>query len=241
MVWLKSKLINKLVLLVISLRILPWDALPFFTTMFWIHFGDNWYFWICFQASTREIQVKGMSELLHMINSVVAKYNSIHLGHNPMTNLPFWTCTSYEFQPTPNPEMACCWLQNLKKKVEFEISKKMSTWWYWRWKISSKAVDHETSSSPSSKIPNLITQIGGHQQPPLQRSLIWSYMGVEPKIGVPQNGWFIRENPIRIDDLEGKSTIFGNTLLKLQKRSLGCFPFCWWLSPSCWKSSRYIS
>ena len=125
----------------------------------------------------------------------------------------------------PNPEMACCWLQNLKKKVEFEISKKMSTWWYWRWKISSKAVDHETSSSPSSKIPNLITQIGGHQQPPLQRSLIWSYMGVEPKIGVPQNGWFIRENPIRIDDLEGKSTIFGNTLLKLQKRSLVVFLF----------------
>ena len=27
-------------------------------------------------------------------------------------------------------------------------------------------------------------------------------MGVEPKIGVPENGWFIVENPIKMDDLE---------------------------------------
>ena len=26
-------------------------------------------------------------------------------------------------------------------------------------------------------------------------------MGVNPKIGVPQNGWFIVENPIKMDDL----------------------------------------
>ena len=32
-----------------------------------------------------------------------------------------------------------------------------------------------------------------------------------PKIVVPQNGWFIRENPIKMDYLEGKPTIFGNT------------------------------
>ena len=27
------------------------------------------------------------------------------------------------------------------------------------------------------------------------------YMWVFPKIGIPQNGWFIMENPIKMDDL----------------------------------------
>ena len=34
---------------------------------------------------------------------------------------------------------------------------------------------------------------------------------VFPKIGVPQNGWFIMENPIKIDDLGVKTPIFGST------------------------------
>ena len=29
-----------------------------------------------------------------------------------------------------------------------------------------------------------------------------------PKIGVPQNGWFIRENPIKMDDLGGPPLFF---------------------------------
>ena len=33
---------------------------------------------------------------------------------------------------------------------------------------------------------------------------------VFPKIVVPQNGWFILENLIKMDDLGGKPTIFGN-------------------------------
>ncbi len=30
-------------------------------------------------------------------------------------------------------------------------------------------------------------------------------MWVFPKIGVPQNGWFIRENPIKMDELGGNT------------------------------------
>ncbi len=34
------------------------------------------------------------------------------------------------------------------------------------------------------------------------------YLGVEPKILVPQNAWSIMENPIKMDDLGGKPPLF---------------------------------
>ena len=44
---------------------------------------------------------------------------------------------------------------------------------------------------------------------------IWVF----PKIGVPKHGWFIMENPIKMDDLGGKPTIFGNILIGVYKFS----------------------
>jgi len=36
-----------------------------------------------------------------------------------------------------------------------------------------------------------------------------------PKIGVPQSGWSIMENAIEMDDLGGKSPLFGNIQMKV--------------------------
>jgi len=46
---------------------------------------------------------------------------------------------------------------------------------------------------------------------------------VFPKIGIPQNGWFIMEKPIRVDDLG--VPLFLETSINLQKEMAVCWDF----------------
>ncbi len=49
------------------------------------------------------------------------------------------------------------------------------------------------------------------------------YIWVFPEIGVPQNGWFIMEHPIKMDDLG--TPIFGNIHMIFIQGSLQNIPF----------------
>ncbi len=61
---------------------------------------------------------------------------------------------------------------------------------------------------------------------------------VFPKIGVPQNGWFTMENPIKMDDLGG-TIIFGNTQLHSPKLTF-FDPEKWWLGDDPFLLGRLI-
>ena len=65
------------------------------------------------------------------------------------------------------------------------------------------------------KVKYLETYFSLSQRPGSNTCVVISYLGAQhiwmfPKIGVPQNGWFIMEHPFKMGDLGGKPTIFGN-------------------------------
>ena len=82
-----------------------------------------------------------------------------------------------------------------------------------------RSIGHRTSLKLSPKIVNLF--LGGMEILKKHPSLFLLTTWVFPKIGVPQNGWFIMENPIKMDDLGGKRAILGNTHITLKPLFLG--------------------
>ena len=53
-----------------------------------------------------------------------------------------------------------------------------------------------------------------------------------PKIGVPQNGWFITENPIKMDDFGGYRVplLFGNTYFSISAHTSSFVAVhIWWM------------
>ncbi len=69
---------------------------------------------------------------------------------------------------------------------------------------------HPQSCHNAVDSSSVMKQIKGGQSTNLI-SCGFSWIWVFPKIGVPQNGWCIRENPIKLDDLRGFPPIFGST------------------------------
>ena len=75
--------------------------------------------------------------------------------------------------------------------------------------ISLKSIQHLAYFAIFSRLPHIQDQVIKcfYCYSETQKKPMWVF----PKIGVPQNGWFIMENPIKMDDLGVKPTILGNT------------------------------
>ena len=72
--------------------------------------------------------------------------------------------------------------------------------WKWRALLEAHAcagMHHKITSCKSQFSQELVGFVGFQWEKKWKTLKIWGF----PWIGVPQNGWFIRENPIEMDDL----------------------------------------
>ena len=134
------------------------------------------------------------------------------------SSMPRWSNRYWKIKQEVNPEAKVYINTNLKQWSEIlrnEYVYRTDTFW--------NNYIPNSSKKGSKKGHSLQTFISRRILSPGLQPLVFSVSRVAssvnmsivdiwvfPKIGIPQNGWFIKEYPIKMDDLGGKPTIFGN-------------------------------